>query len=379
MSCCVWPTQVMTALSCLMITLLTGCTKEPTAFAPPPPPEVTVAPPVVQPIEDLLELRGTTHAAELVEVRVRVRGYVKERSFQGGERVKAGDLLLQLDAREFEASLKQATAELAAVQGRRKLAEIELSRLQEIANRGAGTPVELDRAKASLEVATAQADLAAAAVETTEINLGYTQIVSPISGRLSIRMPEVGSLMDPQSNALVATVSDDSVIHARYTIDEAYILELRRENENRRPGEDGRPLIPLRMGIGPGEDYPFEGVHHRSDNTFDTQTGTVQVEGRFNNPDFTIIPGMYCRIQAILGERQATLVPESAILTDQQGRYIYTLDTQDKAVRVPVTLGRRVGPMRQLLGDAVKPDARIIINGLMRVQPGVAVKPTTAS
>jgi multidrug efflux system membrane fusion protein len=194
---------------------------------------------------------------------------------------------------------------------------------------------------------------------------------------MSIRVAQTGELVDPNGNSLLCTIMDDAVVYANYTIDEAYVLQVRARNENRRPGEGGRADIQVDMGLGSGDDFPFHGKVYRGDNTFDPQSGTITIEAIFDNPDGHIIPGMYCRVRAIFGEAEATLVPDVAIAGDQAGRYVLVVNDKDVVERRNVTPGSRVERLRRIEGGDLRPGERVVVNGVQRVRPGVrAARPS---
>jgi RND family efflux transporter MFP subunit len=366
---------VAVVILCIACWSVSGCEQEAASFAPPPPPTVTVAQPQKSTIPVTLQYTGTTRGLTTVEVRARVRGFIEAKETEGGKRVAANDLLFRIDPRPFQAAVAEARATLADRQAKLELAEVLLQRQKDLTAGNAGSKIELDQAQANRDVAAAQVDLAKAQLQQAELDLSYTEVRAPIAGRVSVRTSEVGELVDPAAGSLLCTIIEDRRILASYNIDEAYILRLRRMNEVRRPGEDGRPLLTIEMGLGSGDEYPFRGQTYRADNTFDPSTGTIRVDAIFDNANGAIIPGMFCRIRAIFGERDAILVPDSAVLADQRGRYVLIVAGEKNLVeRRDVTVGPVVERMR-VIEAGLNGDERIITNGLQRARPGAPVSP----
>lgn len=360
----------------IVLGLVVGCEESAPEFAAPPPPSVTVANPQRTEIEELIEATGVTRGAESVAIRARVGGFIAARQVEAGARVKKGDLLLTIDQRPFEAAVRRAEAEVASRTADVGISQVNFEAVKRSFEQQVATELEFKRAEAALASAQAQLGVAKAALETAALDLSYTEIRSPINGRLGIEVVEVGELVSSSTPQPLATIIDDSVIYARYSIDEASALGLRARNQNRRPVEDGRPEIAVRMGLGAGTDFPHLGKHLRGDNTFDAQTGTVTIEAIFDNADGAILPGLFARIQGILGTVPATLVPDVAVMADQSGRYILTVNDQNQVERINVVTGRVIDRMRVITSPALDPNLRVIVNGLMAAQPGMTVNPS---
>lgn len=358
--------------------MLAGCTREPAAFVPPPPPEVTVASPVQRRVPDTMVFTGVTRGVETVEIRARVRGFIEKKHVQDGRRVKQGDLLFTIDPRTYEASVQQAKAELAAREADLRLAQTTLERTQTAGAANAVSKQELDRAEAQRDGAKAQVDLAKARLRSAELDLEFTQIRSPINGRIGFIPVEVGELVGASEPTLLAHVINDEKVFATYDMDERMVLEIRKANQNRRPGEDGRPNVPVRLGLANEEGFPHVGQFERGDNTVNPQTGTVRVESLFDNPEGTILPGAFVRVQPQFGERDVVTVPDVAVLSDQRGRYVLVVGAGGKVERRDVRAGDVVDRQRVIL-EGVGLEDRVIVNGLQRARPGIEVKVAGAS
>jgi RND family efflux transporter MFP subunit len=359
-------------LSAALLISLVGCTRPPAQFAPPPPPEVTVARPVVQPIEQTMEFSGRTRGFEEVEIRARVKGFLERRLTQGGNLVKAGDLLFVIDPREYQAAVDQAAARLSSANAQLKLAEITLDRAQEAMEAQAATQLEVDQKRAMRDSAAADVALAQAQLAKAKLDLEFTQVKAPIDGRLSIVTVDPGQLVGAGEATLLATVINDAKVYATFEIDERTVLALRREHANRRPGEDGRPNLPLRLQLAGEKGFPHQGAFERGANTIDTQTGTIAVEGVFDNTDGEILPGLFVRVQAVFGTNDGLLVPDVAVLSDQLGKFVLLATADGSVERRSVEIGRTFDGQREIR-SGLKGDELVIVNGVQRARVGAKV------
>jgi RND family efflux transporter MFP subunit len=363
----------ITILLLISLSSLSGCRKKSAEYVPPPPPEVTISAPSQRSVPITLEYTGSVRGIETVEIRARVKGFLQKKHIEGGRRVKAGELLFTIDPRTYEAQLAQARAESESQKANLKLTELTLTRLQEAMRSGAGSQQELDRSLAERDAAKAQLDLSLARVRAAELDLEFTRVTAPINGRIGIISVDEGQLVGATEPTLLTSVINDDKVLAMYDMDERQVLEIRSKNQNKRPGEDGRPLIEVRLGL----------ANDKADNRVNPETGTIRIESIFENPDGTILPGSFVRLLAIYGEKDSLLVPDVAVLRDATGRYILTLAQDDTVERVNVIAGpvfERMRPIEELVGDPLPGSAaapsklnaqsRVIVNGLQRVRPG---------
>ena len=364
----------LAALALAILVILPGCKPPAAQYAPPPPPEVTVTTPVKQSMMNALEFTGITRGVESVEVRARVKGYIEKRFVEGGQRVKAGDMLYTIDPREFQASVSQAEAQIATQESQLKLAEVTLSRVNEAVQKEAAARLELDKAQADRDAAAAQVDLAKAQLAQRELDLEFTRVIAPISGRLGIETVDVGNLVGASETTLLATIVDDSKIYARYSIDERMLLDIRTENQNKRPGEDGRDELTVLLGLANEPGFPHVGKFYKADNAVDPKTGTLGVDSIFENPTGVILPGSYVRVKAIFGKIEAFVVPDIAVGADQLGRYVLTVNDKNIVERHAVRVGTAEGRMRRIV-EGISGTERIVVNGIQRARPGAPVNP----
>lgn len=349
-----------------------GCRRPANAYIPPPPPEVAVARPERKTVPVTLDMTGTTRGVETVEVRARVRGFVQAKHVEDGQAVKAGDLLFTIDPREFDAAVQEAQAEVAAGRANLRLAEVNLARVRQSIEQRAASETELDRATAERDAAEAQVSLALARLARANLDLEFTSVRAPIDGRLGMRTVEVGQLVGAGEATLLGTIVNDTQVYATYHLEERRLLELYHGHESRRPGEDGRPNLVVLLGMADEEGYPHEGRFHKASNTVDPGTGTVAIEAIFDNPKRAILPGLFVRIRVLYGEEQALLVPDTAVLADQRGRYVLVVNDENVVERRDVTVGGVVD-RRRAVKSGLDTDAWIVVNGLQRARPGAPV------
>jgi RND family efflux transporter MFP subunit len=350
-----------------------GCSRA-NEYVPPPPAAVTVAQPVEREIVHQLEFTGTTRSIEAVDVRARVTGYLQRIAFKDGAEVKAGDLLFVIEPAPFEAALDSAKAALQKADASLGLAQADLARTEPLVKRGALTAQELDVKRA--DVATALADVASAkaALRQAELDLAYTQVKSPIAGRVSRHMVDVGNLVQPGETVLTRVESYDP-IHVYFSVSESDVTEFLRSNSEkaRQSLRDNPPA--LFMGLSGEDGFPHEGKLDFTELGVDPQTGTQMRRGEFPNADQKLVPGLFARVRLPIGSPEpALMIPDRAIATDQRGEYVLVVNEKNTVEYRLVKLGMRVAGMR-VVSDGLQANEWIVINGLQRARPGAVVNP----
>jgi RND family efflux transporter MFP subunit len=402
--------------------LVVGCERGNT-YAPPPPPEVTVSHPIRKEVTTYLEYTGTTKAYESVEIRARVKGFLKERHFVDGSDVKAGQLLLVIDEEPYKVKLDVANAKLAeakaalqkAEQSKMRevaraqmaldqalflLAKIDESRQRSLLNRGASSKEDFDKAEANRKKyeaqvqadaanleqaeadyqanilsARANVEMATAEVRNAEIELGYCRMVSPIDGRISRGLVDVGNYVGDGQPTLLATVVKTDPIYAYMTVSEADLLRFRRQVREGKRVDYRKEIVPLELGLASEEGFPHKGRVEYTDPGVDPVSGTLLARGVFPNPGNDLVPGLFVRIRVALEKRpDALLVPERALGMDQTGHYVLVVDKQNVVSQRTVKVGATEGRLR-VIEDNLKPDDLVVVNGLQRARPGLKVKP----
>lgn len=346
----------------------------------PPAMPVTVAQPLAKRITQWDEYSGRFEAVQNVEVRPRVSGFIETIGFKDGSLVKAGDLLFTIDRRPFDIAVESARAEVARASAQVELAETELERGTPLARTGTVTQRDLDQRKANLSVARAALQVAQAAVKSAELNLEWTQVRAPISGRISDRKVDVGNLVVggqgvPSATLLTTIVSLDP-IHFVFDVSEAdYLRYARLFVDKSRPSS--RDINnPVRLRLADEKDWTRKGQMDFVDNQLSARSGTLRGRAIFDNQDQLLTPGVFARLQLFGGEFDGLLVPDAAILSDQARKIVLAVG-EDNVVRpVPVTLGELDDGLR-VVRTGLKADDRIIIEGLANpmVRPGAKVAP----
>jgi RND family efflux transporter MFP subunit len=340
----------------------------------PLPPKVTVAAPFEQDVVETIEFTGNTRATATVDLRARVSGYLHKIAFQDGAMVKEGDLLFVIEQAPFKSELEAARARLQKAEATSQLAEANLARTTRLAKENASTQQQVDIQIA--EKATALADVAAAkvAVEQAQLDLSYTEIRAPISGQIGRHMVDVGNLIQT-GNDLLATIQSIDPIFAYFYVSESQVLrfmELIRTSEIPDPT---KTPVPLKLGLGNETDFPHPGHLDFRELGVDPTTGTILRRATFENPDRTLIPGLFVRIRAELGSpHPKLLVEERALGADQRGDFLLVVDDKDVVQYRPVKLGIVVGN-RRVIEQGVARGERVIVNGLQRARPGAQVVP----
>lgn len=359
---------------CVGLTPLAGCKRKTNVYAPPPPPEVTVSTPIERIVPDTIEFTGRTRGIDAVEVRARVKGFLQKKHVDGGQRVKAGDLLFTIDPREYEAIVRQAQAELESAKSTLALAELKLERVKDAFGSQAAAQFELDQATAERDQQKAAVGVSEAKLAQSKLDLEFTQVKAPVGGRLSIVTIDEGQLVGASEPTLLATVINDSKLYATYDMDERQLLAVRTDAQNKRPGEDGRPNLVVKMALADEVGFPHIGSFDKADNTVDPQTGTIRIEAVFDNPDGALLPGLFVRLQSVMGERKAMLVPDVCVQMDPNGRFVLVVNNENVVERRNVTVGPVIDHMRRI-DDGLEAGARVVVNGLQRARPGTTVTP----
>jgi len=356
---------------------LSGCGNDATATAQVPAPQVSVAPALEREVTEWDEFTGRVEAVESVEIRPRVTGYIESVNFSEGSTVRKGDLLFVIDPRPYRAELSKAEAELARAVARSELAASDAARSKSLVDIKAVSREEYDtRVNASRE-ATANVAAARAAVDATKLNLEFTRVTSPITGRVSKAAVTAGNLVTGGSNAatLLTTVVSLDPIYVTFEGDEQIYLKytaLAQRGERQSSRDVANPVL---MGLANETDYPRRGAMVFVDNQVDPRTGTIRARASFENKDGFLTPGLFARVK-LLGHNsfQAVLVDDRAIGTDQSQKFVYVVDAENKVVYRPVKVGRLTDGLRIVL-QGLQPGETVIVNGLQRVRPGVVVAP----
>lgn len=407
-----------------------------------PPPKVTVVKPVTFPVQGYFEYNGYLRPVHAVEIKARVRGMLEEVKFVEGEEVAKGKPLFTIDKREYrtaeakaKADLAKAEADIGNWQAQIRLADAELTRAKKASLSGASAQTDLDKTqatldinKAQLKVAEATRDAAAASLHTAEIQLGYTDIHAPIAGRIGRTMVDPGNLVGQSETTLLTTIVSMDPLYVYFDTPEEDVVKYQHDLLIKNMPEHTSRRGPVEIGVATEIGYPHKGFIDFRENMVDTKTGTVALRGRIPNPQVPpnntrlLYPGLFARVRVPSAEPEPRLVvPEEALLTGQEGRYVLVVGPNNTVEKRVVTLGPPVwklppanapktppwtlvnpkpappppapaegakgakggppqAPPPSLLSviaieKGLKPDDRVIVYGLQKARPGMPVDP----
>ncbi|MEM9681765.1 MAG: efflux RND transporter periplasmic adaptor subunit [Pseudomonadota bacterium] len=338
---------------------------------------VEVAAPVQKKVIEWDEYTGRFEATKRVEVRARVSGYLQSVHFQDGQLVGQGDLLFIIDPRPFEAELAGAKAQLSVAKSQLALADVELKRAENLGRTQAASRALVDQRRAAREQAEAGVAVAEAEVREAELNVEFTQVRSPITGRISNRQVDVGNLVSggtAQSTVLTTVVAMDPIYFV-FDASEADFLRYSRLNIEGTRVSSRERANPVYVRLMDEENWDRLGKMNFVDNVLDPNSGTIRGRAIFDNPDFFLTPGVFGRLR-LLGssEYEALLLPDEAVLSDQSRKVVMTVDDKGVVVPKPVTLGPVIEGLR-VIRSGIEPTDQVIIKGLQRARPGATVKP----
>lgn len=347
---------------------------------PPPPPQVSVAAVIEKEVNEWDEFTGRLEAVDRVEIRPRVSGFIEKIYFQQGAEVKKGDLLFEIDPRPQQADLARAEADLLRAKTRLELTQRDLARAEELMQSQSISQQQYEQMTSGREDADAAVKAAQAAALTARLNLEYTEIRSPISGRTSRAEVTVGNLVTVGAGStLLTTVVSLDPIYAYFEGDEQIYLkyaELNRRGERPSSREKRNPIY---LGLSSEEGHPHQGYVDFVDNALNPETGTIRARAVFDNKERTFTPGLFARLKLVgSGTYKATLVNDKAIGTDQSKKFVLVVGADSKALYREVKLGPMIDGLR-VVRQGLSGGETIVVNGLQRVRPGDAVTPQIVS
>jgi RND family efflux transporter MFP subunit len=362
-----------TAVAALALLLLAGCDQN--TFQPPPPPKVDVAVPVQRPITRYLDATGNTAPIKSVDLVARVQGFLEAINYQDGAFVKEGTVLFTIEPETYKLKLEQAQAAEAGAQASLKQAEADYKRQADLVARQAVSQATLDTSTSTRDNAQANLQQAQANTKIAEVNYGYTKVTAPFDGYVTAHLVSVGELVGVASPTQLATIVALDPIYVNFTVSEQDVLRIRAEAARRGVTVAELRQLPIDVGLQTEDGYPHQGKLDYIAPTINQSTGTLAVRGLLPNPDRTLLPGYFVRVHVPYDKQDnALLVPDTALGTDQSGRYLLVangdnLVEQHKVVAGPLDSGLRV------IESGLKPDDRVVVAGLLRVIPGQKVDP----
>jgi RND family efflux transporter MFP subunit len=369
-------------LAVLLATALSACSEKPPQPAAAAAPPVTVAQAVKRTVTDWDEFTGRFEAVEEVQVRARVGGYVTSVEFRDGDIVKTGDLLYVIDSRPFEAVAEQANGQLSDARAKVELAKRELDRSLTLTLNQTVTEATVDQRRQALQAAHAAEMQAEGTLKAAQLNIEFTHVLAPITGRVSRHLVTPGNLVQGSDNGtstLLTTIVSLDPIYIYFDVDEAtYLKNNKLWFEGKRPSSRDTPN-PVEVAL-TGETKPsHEGKMDFLDNRLDVSTGTLRSRAIIPNKDLSLLPGQFGRVRLVgSSPYEALLIPDTAIATDQSRKIVFVVKDDDTVEAKPVTLGPLDDGLR-VIREGLKAEDRVIVDGIQRARVGAKVTPHMAA
>jgi len=361
------------AFAILAFTALSGC--EQNNFVQPPPPKVDVGLPVQQNVTRYLDATGNTAPIQTVDLVARVQGVLQSINYKDGSFVKAGTTLFTIEPEPYKLKLEQAQAAEAGAQATMKQGEIDYKRQVDLVAKQAVSQAALDSATTTRDNAQANLQQAQASTKIAAINYGYTDVTAPFDGIVSAHLVSVGELVGASSPTQLATIVQLDPIYVNFNVNEQDVLRIRAEARRRGMTASELTQLPIEIGLQTETGYPHKGKLDYAAPTLSQSTGTLAVRGVLPNPDRILLPGYYVRVRVPYSEQQnALLVPDVALGSDQAGRYVLVVNSENVVEQRKVQTGPLQGDLR-IVESGLKADDRVVIAGLLRAIPGQKVDP----
>jgi membrane fusion protein, multidrug efflux system len=363
-----------TSLAFFCAFLLFACEKKEIATAPPPP-DVKIAEVLKKDVPIYVENVGETVGAADIEIRARVEGFLQTVNFQEGSFVKKGDLLYTIDPQPLRAALAQAQGRVAEAQAQLSKAQQDVARYKPLVEKNAISREEYETSVSAEQAASASVDAAKASAKDAELNLGYTNVYSPIDGLVGKTQVKPGNLVGRGENTLLTVISNVDSVHVRSNVSERDYLRLARAKGSV-PKAANKNADAFELVLADGSVYNYKGRLVFADRAVDPTTGTLGIEAEFPNPEHLLRPGQYTRMRAEIDQKKdAILVPQTAV-QELQGTYSVAVVGPDNKVTLrPVQASDRIGSL-WVIDSGLKPGEKIVVEGLQKVRDGVIVNPT---
>jgi membrane fusion protein (multidrug efflux system) len=337
-----------------------------------PKPAVIIERIKVEDVSNPAQYTARIEAINAVDIRARVQGFLNSVAFRAGQTVKAGDTLFVIEPDQFEANAASAQAQVARAEATRKSTERTLSRNQQLFDRKTVSQATLDDAQAAFDIAAADVKVAEAALRTAELNLSYTHIKAPIAGEIGRSALTAGNLAGPDSGSLARIVELDP-IRVAFSMTEGQLVTLRQQSQGVAldPG-----AVNIALKLANGTDYADAGRIEYVENEVDPRTGTATVRAVFRNPDHVLIPGQFVTLYTRDKEVQRLpIIPQSAVLQDREGRFVYLLGENDTVSQRRIKTGARVAN-GWAVTEGLSGNELVVVQGIQRLQDGMTVQPS---
>ncbi|MBR0955629.1 efflux RND transporter periplasmic adaptor subunit [Bradyrhizobium canariense] len=358
----------------MAVAALAGC-EDKNTFVAPPPPKVDVAAPVQRPVTRYVEATGNTAPIKNVDLVARVQGFLQSIDYQDGAFVKQGTQLFTIEPETYKLKLEQAQAAEAGAQASLRQAEADYKRQAELVQRQAVSQATLDTSTSTRDNAQANLLQAQANTKLAQVNYGYTNVTAPFDGIVSAHMVSVGELVGVSSPTQLASIVAMDPIYVNFTVNEQDVLRIRAEAARRGLTAADMKQFPIQIGLQTEAGYPHEGKLDYVAPTINQSTGTLAVRGLVPNDKRLLLPGYFVRVRVpFTQEKDALLVPDTALGSDQGGRYLLVVNGDNVVEQRKVQIGPVDNGLR-VIESGLKPDDRVVIAGLLRVIPGQKIDP----
>jgi RND family efflux transporter MFP subunit len=363
------------ATACVALIFLAGC--EQNTFVPPPPPKVDVALPVQRAITRYLDATGNTAPIKSVDLVARVQGFLESIDYRDGTFMKEGATLFTIEPQTYKLKLEQAQAAEAGAQASLKQAEADFRRQSDLVTRQAVSQATLDTSTSARDNAQANLLQAQANTRIAEVNYGYTKVAAPFDGIVTAHQVSIGELVGASSPPTqLATIVALDPIYVNFNVSEQDVLRVRAEARRRGLTATDLTRLPIDVGLQTEDGYPHQGNLDYAAPTVNQSTGTLAVRGVIPNPDRILLPGFFVRVRVPIDTQQdALLIPDTALGSDQGGRYVLVVNGDNVVEQRKVQTGQLEAGGLRVIESGLKPDDRLVVAGLLRAIPGQKVDP----
>lgn len=344
-------------------------------FVPPPPPKIDIAVPLKQTVTRYLQATGNTAAVNTTTLVARVQGFIQSINYNDGDSVKTGQTLFVIEQKPYQLALEQAQAGMASSEAQTKKSKADYDRQADLAAKNIASQATLDAATATYDAAVAAQKQAQVNIDQAQLNLGYTEVKAPFDGIVTARQVSLGQLVGAGSATTLATIVQLKPIYVNFSVSETDVQSIRASISARGMTTDELKKIPVEVGLQSDTGYPHSGTLDYVSPTLTSATGTLLARGILQNTDGALLPGYFVRVRVPRAEQKnALLVPDRVIGSDQGGRYLFIANKDDVVEQRKVELGQQVGDLR-VIEKGITADDRILISGVMTVVPGQKIEP----
>ena len=340
-------------------------------------PVVAAEPVEVEDVSVYGEYVGRIRAQQFVEIRARVEGYLERMLFTEGTYIKKGQTLFVIDPKLYRARVNKAKAQLNKAKAQALKAQRDLERIRPLYEQNAASQLDLDNAIASYESAVADVVVCEADLTQAEMTLGYTTVQSPVSGYISERNVDIGTLVGPSGKSLLATVVKSDTVRVDFSMTALDYLRSKARNVNLGQKDTTRKWNPyITVTLADGSQYPYRGLVDFADPQVDPQTGTFSVRAEMSNPDHILLPGQFTKVKLLLDVREdAVVVPTKALVIEKGGAYIYVVRPDSVVEKRFVETGPEIPDNKMVVERGLSPEERIVVEGYHKLQHGMKVEP----